>query len=154
MSVAMLWFAALLLTALLLGTTFAHVLEMPAKMRVPGSLWVKFQHTLYRSFATVGGLVEFGALFTTAWLAYAVRDNDLSFSYVAAAVSLLSLAFFAVWLGVTNPVNVRTAAWSASALPPDWMHWRNVWEYSHVIRFVLHALAFSMLALMLTGFAR
>jgi hypothetical protein len=152
MSVALLWFSALLLTALLLGTTFAHVLEMPAKLRVPGSLWVKFQHTLYRSFATVGGFVEVGAIVITAALAYTVRDHEVSLSYVGAALSLQSLAFFAVGLGITNPVNARTAGWSAHALPDDWMHWRNLWEYSHLIRFVLHALAFSMLALMLTGF--
>ena len=40
-------FIALVLVALLLGTTFGHALEMPMKMNADGRLWMTFQHTLY-----------------------------------------------------------------------------------------------------------
>ena len=51
------YFLTLTLTSLLMGTSFAHTLEMPAKMNVDGQLWRTFQHTLYPYFAYVGAPV-------------------------------------------------------------------------------------------------
>ena len=51
-----LWFLlTILLSALLLGTTFAHTLEMPAKLRYSGTEWMRLQDTLYVAFASIGG---------------------------------------------------------------------------------------------------
>ena len=41
----MAYWAALVLVALLMGTSFAHTLEMPPKMRVDGSMRTTLQHT-------------------------------------------------------------------------------------------------------------
>ena len=54
------YFLTLTLTSLLMGTSFAHTLEMPAKMNVDGQLWRTFQHMLYPYFAYVGAPVEIG----------------------------------------------------------------------------------------------
>jgi hypothetical protein len=43
------YFVTLVLTALPTGTSFAHTLELPAKMKVDGRLWLTFQRTLYRT---------------------------------------------------------------------------------------------------------
>ena len=64
------YFLTLTLTSLLMGTSFAHTLEMPAKMNVDGQLWRTFQHTLYPYFAYVGAPVEIGAIVTAAVLSY------------------------------------------------------------------------------------
>lgn len=40
-------FITLILTALLMGTTFCHVLELPAKMDYPASLYMTLHRTLY-----------------------------------------------------------------------------------------------------------
>ena len=137
-------------TALLLGTTFAHVLEMPAKLRAAPDLWLTIQHTLYGRFASVGGALEVSSIVSAAVLVYLERRDPVSFTLAALAAGLVVVAFGAIWLGLTSPVNARTAGWTPSTMPPDWWHWRNLWEYSHAVRFVLHLLAFTALLMLLT----
>lgn len=51
------WFrlVTIVLTALSMSVAVAHLLEMPAKLRVDGAFWVRLQHTLYPpAFGTVG----------------------------------------------------------------------------------------------------
>ena len=78
------YFLTLTLTSLLMGTSFAHTLEMPAKMNVDGQLWRTFQHTLYPYFAYVGAPVEIGAIVASAILSYLVRAHRPAF-YLALA---------------------------------------------------------------------
>lgn len=76
------FFLTLTLTALLMRTSSAHTLEMPAKMNVDGQPWRTFQHTLYPYFAYVGAPVELGAIVASAVLSYlasGARRHDLSF---------------------------------------------------------------------------
>ena len=108
------YFLTLTLTSLLMGTRFAHTLEMPAKMNVDGQLWRTFQHTLYPYFAYVGAPVEIGAIVASAVLSYLVRPHPPAFYLALAGTICLALAFFVVWLGFTNPVNAETAKWTAS----------------------------------------
>jgi hypothetical protein len=143
------WYlGTLVLTALLMGTSFAHTLEMPAKLAVDGPVWMLVQHTLYPFFAYVGAPVELGSIFTAAGLAFLLRGQrpDL---YVTSIAALCLAAAFGVWLGFTNPVNVETGRWTADSLPSNWAAWRAQWEYSHAVRFVLHFCGFVLLALRL-----
>jgi hypothetical protein len=136
----------LVLTALVMGTSFCHVLEMPVKMQAEGPLWTNLQQFLYRYFAIAGGTVEIGALLSTGLLAYLLRGRPPSFRLtVLAAVALA--ASFAVWLSFVNPVNAQTAAWTADSVPGRWAAWRTQWEYGHAARFVLHLTAFIALTL-------
>jgi hypothetical protein len=63
-------FVTLLFVAPVMGTSFAHALGVPPKMRVPGPVWLTFQHTLYANLAVVGGVVEIGSIVTATMLAY------------------------------------------------------------------------------------
>src|SRR4051812_48185064 len=72
-------FIVLLLAALLIGTTFAHMLEMPAKLALDGPQWVHLQQSLYRAFASIGGAVEIAAVVAAAIYAYLIRDQRLAF---------------------------------------------------------------------------
>ena len=47
-------FITILLTALLVGMTFCHVLELPAKMEYPASLYLTLHRTLYVTFGPPG----------------------------------------------------------------------------------------------------
>ncbi len=73
-------FITLVLTTLLIGMSFSHVLEMPGKFHVEASLWLAFQHTLYRGFAIVGGPIEIGAIVSMGVLAFIVRADRASFA--------------------------------------------------------------------------
>lgn len=145
----MLWyFLTVVLTALLMGTSFAHTLEMPAKLAVDGPTWMLFQHTLYPYFAYVGAPVELGSIFTGAVLAFLMRRQRPAF-YLISTAALCSAAGFGVWLAFTNVVNAETGTWTANSLPSDWAGWRAQWEYSHAVRFLFHLCAFKLLALSL-----
>ena len=139
------YFVTLILTALLMGTSFAHTLEMPAKMTVDGTLWMTFQHTLYPYFAYAGAPVELGSIISAAGLSYLLRGKRPGVYQALLATAFLATAFFAVWLGFTNVVNAETAKWTADSIPQDWREWRRQWEYSHATRFVLHLTSFALL---------
>jgi len=133
---------AVVLAALLMGTSFSHVLEMGPKLRADGALWLSYQHTLYRCFASVGGVIEVSAVLATVVVAWLVREEGPAFPLAMLAASMLAAAFFGVWILITNAVNRRTARWTETALPADWRRWRARWEYSHAARFALQFLGF------------
>lgn len=138
------FFLTAFLAALLLGTTFSHVLESPAKLRVGAPLWATLQQNLYGTYATIGGFIEIGTIVAAGVLAFLVRSDERVFSLAVLAAASFALAF-AVWLLFTNPANTEVMKWTASTIPADWMKWRMQWEYSHAARFVFHVVAFSAL---------
>ncbi|HMB90138.1 MAG TPA: DUF1772 domain-containing protein [Rhodothermales bacterium] len=139
------YFFAILLAALLMGTSLAHSLEMPMKMQVDGPLWRTFQHSLYRYFAIIGGPIEIGAILSAAGLAFFARKREQPYPLILIGTACLAAAFL-VWLGLVSPVNTQLATWtSAEAIPTDWMRWRAQWEYAHLARFILHLTGLSML---------
>jgi hypothetical protein len=145
-----LWrFLALVLTALLLGTTFAHVLEMPAKLHVDAALWMTLQHTLYRTFGTIGAVVEVGAIASVLVLSVLLRQHGRALWLTLFAAACLLVGFFVVWLVFTSAVNAETARWTVASIPVDWMQWRTRWEFSHALRFALHLVAFCSLVVSL-----
>jgi hypothetical protein len=136
-------FVSLLLTALLLGTTFAHVLEISAKRQMDGALWTTLQQRLYRAFATVGGGVEIGAILSTAaltWLMHGAGRGP-----AAGALACLIVAFAGVWIGIVLPVNRVVLRWNTQRVPSDWAVWRQRWDRGHAIRFGLHLIGFGLL---------
>jgi len=66
--------ATLVLAALLMGTSFAHALEMPAKMRYDTDEWMHAQHTLYFAYARIGGMIEIAAILAAGALATFLHD--------------------------------------------------------------------------------
>jgi hypothetical protein len=140
-------FITIILTALLMGTAFCHVLEMPAKMKIDGPLWMTLQQTLYQAFATVGGPIEIGAIIAATVLAFLVRGKRQAFYLTLVAAISLAAAFFVVGLMITNAVNGEVAKWTAESIPSNWMQQRAQWEYSHATRFFLQFIGFSALLL-------
>jgi hypothetical protein len=142
-------FIALVLTALLMGMTFCHVLELPAKMNYPASLYVTLQNTLYVAFGSpnVGAIVNMGAIVATAVLSFLVRKRHPAFQWTLAATICLLLAFPTIFFLFTEPANIVFRNSTPQSVPADWMRMRDRWEYSHAASFVLHLLAFGALLL-------
>jgi hypothetical protein len=148
------FFFTVLLVCLLLGTSFAHTLEMAAKLDYDSQRWMAAQHTLYRAFATIGGPIEFGAILCAIVFAVLLRDHRPALLLLASIAAIcLAFAFFGIWIHVTNAVNAEVARWTPNAVPPDWAAWRNRWEYSHLVRFALHLVAFAALTCVLLTLA-
>jgi hypothetical protein len=142
-------FIALILTALLVGTSFAHTLELPAKMQYPAPLYITLQKTLYAAWGppSVSGFLEPAAILSTAVLAYLVRKRRPAFHLTLAATVCLLLAFPVVFFLFVEPANAVFRQATPESPPADWMRLRAQWEYGHAARFVLHLLGLSALAL-------
>lgn len=139
-------FITISLAALLMGCTFGHVLEMPAKLKMDAPFWMTVQQRLYRAFAPVGS-IEIAAILAAAVLAFLVRGEPRVFYMTLGAAISLAGAFFVVWLMFTNTVNTEVRKWKPQAIPRDWKHWRMQWEFSHAGRFVLQLIGFGALLL-------
>ena len=136
---------AVLATALLLGTTFAPVLEMPSQLALSASAWWTIQQALVRPCVTVGGPLEiFAIAINLAVLAAALSRPQML--VLAAGSALCLLLAFSIWVVFTEPVNLRVLQWSNGILPDDWSQLRQQWEFSQLIRFLLHLTGLLLLA--------
>jgi hypothetical protein len=138
-------FIALVLTALSMGLSFAHLLELPPKMLFDGQLWVTITtKDLYYLFGSVGAVIEVGSIVTAIVLAFLMRDRGLVFAFTLGGAILLALAL-ALWFVFIAPVNAQLAKWTSTSFPSDWMRYRDRWEYAHAINAIIKLVAFGLL---------
>jgi hypothetical protein len=138
------------LSALTLGLTWAHVLELPQRLGYDAELWTSLTepNALYRYFGVIGGPIEVAAVIGTIALAAALRRQHLA-GRLALVAAVLHAAALAVWVTVVAPANAEIGTWSASGIPADWTSWRDRWETGHAASFGLLLLGFVVLVLAL-----
>lgn len=144
MTLCLLRFGTIMLTALTMGLAFAHLLEMPPKLGYDGRLWLGLLQTLYVGFGTVGGFCDVGAVVMILILTVAVRRRARAFRWTLVAMVCLVTAHAAFWLLVA-PVNAAMLPLTPDTLPPDWTRFRKQWEYTHATRAVLQIVALGAL---------
>lgn len=144
MSVNTLSFLSVLLTAVAIGTSFAHLLELPHKIHLPPNTYLIVQQ-LYRGWAWVG-IAVFGAFIATVALAVEVRDDTPVFSLAGGAAICIGLSLI-LFFAFTFPVNRTTENWTT--LPQNWEQLRRRWEYSHATSAGLYLVALVLLTLAL-----
>jgi hypothetical protein len=140
-------FATLVLVALSVGASYCHALELPAKMQWAGPLYVQVQNEppgLYIMFGLVGAAVEILAILAAGALAYLVRGRRPAFSLTLVGAGLLVMALIA-WVLLIAPANAVMSGWTPQTVPPDWIQWRDRWEYTHAANFVLKLVGFCAL---------
>jgi hypothetical protein len=140
-------FITIMLAALSLTMTSAHVLELPQKMAYDAQMYSAVNTTLYRYFALVGGAYTLSSIIAAFILAYLVRQHRASFRWTLAGALCLLLAF-ATWLALVAPVNstIAEALKSAPAtVPAMWMTLRGRWEYGHATGFVITLIGVGLL---------
>jgi Domain of unknown function (DUF1772) len=137
-----LYFLSLGLTTLALAPALAHLLELLNKIRLSGENYLVVQQ-IYRGWAMLG-IVEAGALFSTAVLALVIRKKRKGLILTLMAL-LCILGALVVFFTFTYPVNQQTINWTV--LPPNWQELRNQWEYSHAARAGLYLTALITLIL-------
>jgi len=121
-------FLAIVLTALALTMTSAHVHEMPQKMSYSLGLYTAVNSSLYRYFAIFGGIYEIAAILAVGTLAWRARRQRSAYWVLAAAIGV-ALAFLA-WLVLVEPANL------AAARGTSWADLRGRWEYGHLVGFI------------------
>jgi hypothetical protein len=136
MSVRIVQFAAVVLTALALVPGGAHLLELPHKIGLDRESYLTVQQ-IYRGWALLG-IVLVAAVLANLALAYLSKAQTVAMLCAGAAAILLgvTLAVFFIW---TFPVNQTTVNWSAA--PDGWELLHARWEYSHAVNAVLTFLA-------------
>lgn len=141
-------FITLVLAALLMGTTFCHVLEWPAKMQYPASLYLTLHRTLYVAFGPPGpgAFIEIGAILAAAVLVFLVRRRRPAFWLTLVGAVCLA-AGLGVYFAFIESANVAMRSMVIDAPPADWTRWREQWEYGHAAHFAFHLVGFSALAL-------
>lgn len=141
-------FITLLLTALLMGMTFCHVLEMPAKMQYQASFYLTIHRSLYAAFGppNVGVFIELGAILAAAVLVFLVRKERPAFRLTLFGTIALVVGL-AIYFAFIEPANIAMRGMMIDMPPDDFFSWRNQWEYGHAAHFVTHLLGFSALLL-------
>jgi hypothetical protein len=127
---------AILLTALALVPSGAHLFALPNKLALSREAYLNVQ-AIYRGWALFG-FVLCGALIANGALALAMRGAPARFRLALAGCLLIAatLAIFFVW---TYPANQVTHNWTVAA--DGWQALRAQWEYSHAANAVLTFLA-------------
>jgi len=135
-------FLALVLTALLLVPSGAHLFELWNKIGLAAEQYFIVQN-IYRGW-NLFGIVLIGALIADLALAIMLRGRGRAF--VLALLGFLcvamSLVIFFVW---TYPVNVTTNFWTT--MPANWEELRRQWEYSHAANALVSFAGFCLVAL-------
>lgn len=143
----------IVLGALALTMTSAHVLEMPQKMQYDAQLYSAVNTTMYRYFAIVGGVYSMGSIATAVVLTFLLRRHRRAFRW-ALAGALLWVLWFASWLTLVAPANAQVAAAlqsSPATVPELWTRLRPRWEYGHAIGFGLQLLGFCAVVIAALG---
>jgi hypothetical protein len=140
-------FLTLVLAALALTMTSAHVLELPQKMGYDAALYAAVNTTLYRHFATVGAAYTIGSILAAGVLVLLVRGRRPAFRWTLTGATCLLLAFVS-WLALVVPVNREVANAIRSApqsVPAVWMRHRARWEYGHATGFGIQLIGLASL---------
>jgi hypothetical protein len=142
-------FLTLMIAALALTMTSAHVLELSQKMRYDAELYATVNGTMYGNFAVVGGVYTIASIFAAAVLAILVRGRGVTVGWTVAGVAFLLLGFVS-WLTLVAPVNGAVAAAqraTPTSVPALWMELRPRWEYGHAAGFVIQLVGFGALVI-------
>jgi hypothetical protein len=134
------FFIALLATALALGAALAHALELPNKINLPERQYFIVQQA-YRGWNQLAYLLMIQLLSMLA-IAGLYRHQRNVLWPTAAAIVFLLCAQALFWI-YTYPANVATDNWTA--IPADWESLRTRWEYSHALGAAFQVLAMSAL---------
>jgi hypothetical protein len=135
-------FLALVLTALALVPSGAHLFALPNKISLGAEQYFIAQ-SIYRGWSLFG-IVLFGALIANLALALLLRGRGAPFALALFGFFSIALALviFFIW---TYPANQATNNWTM--IPNDWEQLRRQWEYSHAADAVVTFAAFCSVAL-------
>jgi hypothetical protein len=136
----------IVLAALMLSLTSAHVLELPQKLAYDAEMYAAVNGSLYRSFASVGAFYTLASIGMALGLVVLVRGRGPTYRFTLAGAVCLLVAF-GIWLTVVAPVNWEIARTDPGSVTAAWSRLRQRWELGHVAGFIATLAAFSLLVL-------
>jgi hypothetical protein len=139
-------FSTIMLTAFAVAAALAHLMELPGKISYDARLYVMLHRTLYPTFGQTAGWAEGLGLLSVLVLVWQVRKRGAAFPLTVTA-AVCQMAAMAIFLVFVQPANRTMGGWPLDAIPLDWSHWRDQWEYGHAARAVLLTVALGALVL-------
>jgi hypothetical protein len=121
-----LFFVAMLATALALGGALAHLFELPNKIGLSREDYLVMQRA-YDGWNQLGWLLLVQLLSLIAVAVLSRGRRDVLWPVLVAIFGLLAAQ--GVFWAFTFPANVATQNWTV--IPADWEALRAQWEYSH-----------------------
>jgi hypothetical protein len=144
---------SLVLAALSLGPSYAHVLEALPRLTVwPAELWrdATVFHRQFEWYALIGAPVDVGAIIAAVVLLFLVRDRKPTFPLTVAGVACMA-AGLAAWFGLIAPANAVLATWQPGPIPPDFDAIRTRWETGRMVVAAFKLCGFVLLCLAVAG---
>jgi hypothetical protein len=138
------------LTALIVIPSGAHLLELPAKIRLGQNEYFAVQ-ALYAGWAMFSVAI-FAAIATNGWLFWSLRSIDMPAARAALASSLLICLTLVIFFGWVFPGNQATENWTS--IPANWETLRRNWEYGHAVNAVITFIALLATARAIMGGSR
>ncbi|MCZ4089152.1 DUF1772 domain-containing protein [Sinorhizobium psoraleae] len=141
--------ASLLLTALSLGPSFAHVLEAPPRLTVwSPELWREATvfNGQFELFARIGGPLDVAAILMAGLLTCLLARERPAFWFALTGTCLLALGLMA-WFTVVAPANAVLASWTPGPIPADFASIRLRWETGHMVVAAAKLLAFASISM-------
>lgn len=129
-------FFAIILAALALVPSAAHLAALPNKIGLLQAEYLVAQG-IYRGWAILGTLWV-AALAANGLLAVIARTQRGPFCFALMAAFCFAI-MFAIFVAWTLPANQATANWTMA--PQEWEILRRQWEYSHAANAVIAFLA-------------
>ena len=151
---------AVFLASIAMSLALAHALEFPGKRRLSKENYIATQTIYYPGF-TIGGMGEGTAIIAALALLLLTPSYSAAFWWTVVGFMCLLTMHAAYWV-LTHPVNKfwtkdldlkgvsagffsfgvgKKTTQTASNEDDRWVSFRNRWEYSHVFRAVLSAVA-------------
>ena len=145
MTITIIQFLAVVISALALIPSGAHLAALPNKISLPQAEYFTVQG-IYQGWARLG-LLWPSAIVINVSLAIAVQSQSAPFwlALLAALCFVVMLVIFVIW---TLPANQATHNWTT--VPANWEPLRQQWEYSHAVNtaIVITALCLTTLSVL------
>lgn len=125
--------ATLMLAALSLGLSFAHLLEAPPRLHWAPDLWIAATvfGAQFALFGTLGAVIDVAAVAAALYLARVSRGRAGG-EFALGGALLLGLGLIA-WLGIVFPANQAMAGWTPAYAPDNFEAVRSRWETGHAL---------------------
>jgi hypothetical protein len=135
--------AAIILTAIALVPSAAHIFEMAGKLGLPRDQYLVVQQ-IYRGWAWFGTVIIAAFMANLALAIFAARRRE---RFTLAAIACVAIAAsLAVFFILVYPANVATGNWTR--LPDNWQTLRAHWEFGHAAGAALMLVAVGATALL------
>jgi Na+/melibiose symporter-like transporter len=143
----------LILVVVAMVPAWAHVLELPGKLRLTRDAYFAIQ-PIYSPEFTIASFSEPLAIISTLVLVAVTPRASADFWWTLAALFGV-IGMHAVYWLFTHPVNNfwlqgESVSRQNDALPPHWTELRDRWEYSHVVRAGLAFVSFIALVIVIS----